>query len=397
MLDVARMSKKVHDDSCLRAIRGHRDTPIFGMPSSLSEAADAAVLRGEPSSPEPVAVDIRQRNWLKRLLPQSMFGPLAAADRGPAGAGSGYRDMGVLRSPLDAVSYRLSSNVAGDVAMIIDAISSAATPAELNRLFERAAVADRTHIRVPRRCAAARHAVERIDARNASAARDAQAGQSPLCDRYEQRRAAYRDRGPAVGRDPAGERAAEPPLHPNHLHLHPVDDGLVAGAAVRRRRVSAQPGEIAAPPCRRGGRVRQGAAVAFTKVEGALEVRQAAAAFMQMRDRIQRQIGQRTEMLAGVSHDLRTPLTRMKLALALNEDDPLAGELKSDVADMERLVNLYLDFARGEGTETPVETDIGLLLEDLAAAARRDGTALTVVQAPELVLPIRPNALRRAV
>ena len=61
----------------------------------------------------------------------------------------------------------------------------------------------------------------------------------------------------------------------------------------------------------------KGRPVAFTKIEGALEVRQAAAAFMQMRDRIQRQIRQRTEMLAGVSHDLRTPLTRMKLALEL--------------------------------------------------------------------------------
>src|SRR5713226_9502265 len=102
----------------------------------------------------------------------------------------------------------------------------------------------------------------------------------------------------------------------------------------------------------------KGRPVAFTKIEGALEVRQAAAAFMQMRDRIQRQIRQRTEILAGVSHDLRTPLTRMKLALELMEGDPAASGLKSDVVEMERLINLYLDFARGEGTESPVETDI---------------------------------------
>jgi two-component system, OmpR family, osmolarity sensor histidine kinase EnvZ len=139
----------------------------------------------------------------------------------------------------------------------------------------------------------------------------------------------------------------------------------------------------------------KGRPVAFTKIEGALEVRQAGAAFMQMRDRIQRQIRQRTEMLAGVSHDLRTPLTRMKLALEMLPAEPVAAELKSDVADMERLVNLYLDFARGEGTETPVETDIGMLIEDVAATARREGGELAVAPADALVLPVRPNALRR--
>jgi two-component system, OmpR family, osmolarity sensor histidine kinase EnvZ len=139
----------------------------------------------------------------------------------------------------------------------------------------------------------------------------------------------------------------------------------------------------------------KGRPVAFTKIEGALEVRQAGAAFMQMRDRIQRQIRQRTEMLAGVSHDLRTPLTRMKLALAIMPADPVTAGLKSDVVEMERLVNLYLDFARGEGTEVPVETDLGRLIEDVAAAARREGMELALAPAGDLVLPVRPNALRR--
>ena len=114
----------------------------------------------------------------------------------------------------------------------------------------------------------------------------------------------------------------------------------------------------------------------FFKIEGALEVRQAAVAFLTMRDRIQRQIRQRTEMLAGVSHDLRTPLTRMKLALEILGDDPAVAELKSDVAEMEHMVHGYLDFARGEGTETPVETDLALLLDDIAAAAARGDGAV---------------------
>jgi two-component system osmolarity sensor histidine kinase EnvZ len=114
-----------------------------------------------------------------------------------------------------------------------------------------------------------------------------------------------------------------------------------------------------------------------------------------MRDRIQRQVRQRTQMLAGVSQDLRTPLTRMKLALELLGNDPAVGELKSDVAEMEHMVHGYLDFARGEGTEEPVETDVSLLLEDIAAAMRREGTPLSVAAGPEYVMPVKPNALRR--
>ena len=140
----------------------------------------------------------------------------------------------------------------------------------------------------------------------------------------------------------------------------------------------------------------KGRMVAYSKIEGALEVRQAAVAFFQMRDRMQRQIRQRTEMLAGVSHDLRTPLTRMKLALELmGEENPTVAELKSDVVEMEHLVQVYLDFARGEGTETPVDTDIASLLQDVAASATREGTALSLDPPEELVVPIRPNAVRR--
>src|SRR5436305_10665134 len=139
----------------------------------------------------------------------------------------------------------------------------------------------------------------------------------------------------------------------------------------------------------------KGRPVSFTKPEGALEVRQAGAAFLRMRARIERQIRQRTEMLAGVSHDLRTPLTRMKLGLELLGSNPAAAGLKSDVMEMERLITLYLEFARGEGTEVSVETDIAELVEELAAGSRREGAALTVEQSSRLVVPVRPNALRR--
>ncbi len=93
------------------------------------------------------------------------------------------------------------------------------------------------------------------------------------------------------------------------------------------------------------------------RARGALEVRAAGAAFLDMRSRIERQIEQRTLMLSGVSHDLRTPLTRLKLSLSLMppEDEVLAAQ--RDVADMERLVDEFLSFARGDAMETPVLTD----------------------------------------
>ena len=138
----------------------------------------------------------------------------------------------------------------------------------------------------------------------------------------------------------------------------------------------------------------KGRLVPFFKVEGAVEIRQAALAFMTMRDRIQRQIRQRTQMLAGVSHDLRTPLTRMKLALELLGDDPAAEELKSDVAEMEHMVHGYLDFARGEGTEEPVETDISLLIEEISAGCGAKERRFRL-RRTEFVMPLRPNALRR--
>jgi len=131
-------------------------------------------------------------------------------------------------------------------------------------------------------------------------------------------------------------------------------------------------------------------------VEGANEVRQAATAFTVMRDRIRRQITQRTDMLAGVSHDLRTPLTRMKLALAMMGNGSEVGDLKADVAEMEKMVGGYLTFARGEGREAPAETDLGGLLQDVAAAARREGAAITLETAPDLAATLRPEAMRRA-
>jgi two-component system osmolarity sensor histidine kinase EnvZ len=127
---------------------------------------------------------------------------------------------------------------------------------------------------------------------------------------------------------------------------------------------------------------------------GALEVRQAAAAFIVMRDRIRRQIGQRTEMLAGVSHDLRTPLTRMKLQLALLRKSEETEGLQADVVEMETMIDAYLAFARGEGGETPVRTDLAQSLRDVVGGLP-GGDAVTLEIAGPIEIQVRPMAMKR--
>jgi two-component system, OmpR family, osmolarity sensor histidine kinase EnvZ len=135
--------------------------------------------------------------------------------------------------------------------------------------------------------------------------------------------------------------------------------------------------------------------------EGASEVRQAATAFNRMQDRIRRFLAQRTEMLAGVSHDLRTPLTRLRLALAmLPRTDELrqdVAEMTADVEEMDRMIGGYLAFARGEGTEQAEPVNLSVILDDVAAGARRAGTVLDLDVPANLTLKLRSDAVRRAI
>lgn len=132
------------------------------------------------------------------------------------------------------------------------------------------------------------------------------------------------------------------------------------------------------------------------KVEGASEVRQAGQAFLDMRRRIKRQISQRTIMLAGVSHDLRTPLTRMKLELEMMKGGEDIQALKEDVTQMQRMIDGYLEFVQGGEGESSVMLNLAAYMDKIKSNIQRLEKPV-YWDVPEYIqLPLRPLAFERA-
>ena len=131
------------------------------------------------------------------------------------------------------------------------------------------------------------------------------------------------------------------------------------------------------------------------KVKGAREVRLAAVSFIDMRNRIERAMEQRTTMLAGVSHDLRTILTRFRLQLAMLEESPEVEELNRDVEEMSRMLEAYIAFVRGDASEAAAPTDIPAMLDDLKRGAEHHGVQASVETHGQPTAMVRPDAFRR--
>ncbi|MFM8701936.1 MAG: ATP-binding protein [Hyphomicrobiales bacterium] len=131
------------------------------------------------------------------------------------------------------------------------------------------------------------------------------------------------------------------------------------------------------------------------KPRGAREIREAGLAFIEMRRRIERAIEQRTAMLNGVSHDLRTILTRFRLSLEVIEDSTEQGALKKDVDEMSRMLEAYLAFARGEAAEQAVETDIGDMLDALKSDSERNGRKTSITLSGNPFAIVRPDSFKR--
>jgi two-component system osmolarity sensor histidine kinase EnvZ len=367
-----------------------------------SSRIDAPLVRATIEPPDEADTEawrrreIQPRGWIKRVLPRTMFGRSLLIVVMPLLLLQAIATWIFYDRHWGAISWRLANGVVSDVGLMIEAIDHAGSEAAIGRLLARAGGLTDLHFTLARG-AHLQPAIPPGDTRLENQLTQAMKARVDLPWRIDDLD------------DPNGLRIevqlrrgiliAEVPWNLLYSYttyifvMWMVGSSLVllAIATLFLRNQVKSLRRLAAAADNFG----KGRYVPFFKVEGAIEVRQAAVAFMTMRDRIQRQIRQRTQMLAGVSHDLRTPLTRMKLALEILGDDPAVEELKSDVAEMEHMVLGYLDFARGEGSEMPVETDLSLLLEDVAASIRREGTELSLVAPPEYLLPVRPNALKR--
>ena len=129
---------------------------------------------------------------------------------------------------------------------------------------------------------------------------------------------------------------------------------------------------------------------------GATEIRQTANAFNQMRTRIKRFLKQRTDMLAGVSHDLRTPLTRMKLQLSLLKDDTAKKELELDINEMTAMLDSYVSFVRSEAPEPIENIDLNLFLKEIIKHIKKENFQINFIQKNYIKTSGRPLQLKRA-
>jgi len=126
---------------------------------------------------------------------------------------------------------------------------------------------------------------------------------------------------------------------------------------------------------------------------GASEIRKAAYEFDRMAKRIDRHLKQRSEMLSGISHDLRTPLTRLKLQLAMLNQKDLASKMSNDVNEMEAMLNTYLQFAKTQTIEESSATNINKILKEISEEKNNRNLHLNLNQ--EIILVARKAAIKR--
>lgn len=332
---------------------------------------------------------------LKRILPRTLFARTLLIIVTPVVLAQAVATWMFFDRHLSSMTRRLAFGIAGDVAMVIDVLQRDPTDAGIQRTL--ATAADTTELIVTLERGKTLTPTSRpgtqmqilADAMKEKVGRPFTINTQLAGDLFEIRVAVPEG---VVSLMSPEKRLFNPTTIVFLLWMMGSAGGLL-GVAIVFMRNQIRPIRRLAIAAEAFGKGRD---VPSFKPEGALEVRKAATAFILMRDRLKRQIAQRTAMLAGVSHDLRTPLTRMKLALDMLPEAQEVEELKDDVSEMETMIEGYLAFARGEGGEPVQPTDLNRLLTETVNSARREGAAAIGLEAGELpIVPLRPNALRR--
>ena len=343
----------------------------------------------------------KAKNRIKNILPQTLFGRALLIIVTPLILMQAISTFVFFDRHWDTMTRRLAHTLAGDIAFIVDSLTPLPKQLDLNQIFLKAD--DILHIRLtysPEEILVKKKAFQQWD-RVRKSLRDA------LKERV--RRPFSID---TIKKERRIEIKVQLPQGLLNVNVHEkrlysstpyiflmwmIGSSLVLFAiAIIFMRNQIRPIRRLAIAARSFGMGRGSSEI---KPSGAKEVRQATQAFRQMRERISRQFAQRTEMLAGVSHDLRTPLTRMKLQIEMLERTPETRELQDDIQEMERMIDGYLTFARGEGSESLSKINLASLIEEIISTERRDGSVINFVNKSKTIksVTLRPQAIKRAI
>ena len=343
----------------------------------------------------------KAKNRIKNILPQTLFGRALLIIVTPLILMQAISTFIFFDRHWDTMTRRLAHTLAGDIAFIVDSLTPLPKQLDLNQIFLKAD--DILHIRLtysPEEILVKKKAFQQWD-------RVRKSLQDALKERV--RRPFSID---TIKKDRRIEIKVQLPQGLLNVNVHEkrlysstpyiflmwmIGSSLVLFAiAIIFMRNQIRPIRRLAIAARSFGMGRGSSEI---KPSGAKEVRQATQAFRQMRERISRQFAQRTEMLAGVSHDLRTPLTRMKLQIEMLERTPETRELQDDIQEMERMIDGYLTFARGEGSESLSKINLASLIEEIISTERRDGSLINFVNKSKTIksVTLRPQAIKRAI
>ena len=343
----------------------------------------------------------KAKNRIKNILPQTLFGRALLIIVTPLILMQAISTFVFFDRHWDTMTRRLAHTLAGDIAFIVDSLTPLPKQLDLNQIFLKAD--DILHIRLtysPEEILVKKKAFQQWD-------RVRKSLQDALKERVRRPFSIN-----TIKKDRRIEIKVQLPQGLLNVNVHEkrlyrstpyiflmwmIGSSLVLFAiAIIFMRNQIRPIRRLAIAARSFGMGRGSSEI---KPSGAKEVRQATQAFRQMRERISRQFAQRTEMLAGVSHDLRTPLTRMKLQIEMLERTPETRELQDDIQEMERMIDGYLTFARGEGSESLSKINLASLIEEIISTERRDGSLINFVNKSKTIksVTLRPQAIKRAI